>query len=67
VPRGGRVVLEEHVAELRRPRFERLRARAEKRRPKPVTPAARSVVPWPAFDVATRSIEEYAALAGGDR
>jgi transposase len=66
VPRGGRIVLEEHVAELRRPRLERLKERAEKRRPK-AAPVIRSVVPWPAFDVAVRPIEEYAAVAGGDR
>lgn len=67
VPEGGRIVLEEHVAELRRPRFERLRARAEKRQAKSVEPPVRSVVPWPALDVATRPIEEYAALTGGGR
>lgn len=64
---GERVIVEEHVAELRRPRFERLRERATEgtRRKRPE--AARSIVPWPAIAVEQRPIEEYAEAAGGAR
>lgn len=68
VDHGQRAVLEEHVAELRRPRFERLRQRAERtalpRRRGEVAPL--SVVPWPGVDVALRPIDDYvqAAIAG---
>jgi transposase len=68
VPKGRTSLVEEHVAELRRPRVDRL--------PKRLTPAvtlpppaglvARSVVPWPrTLDVAQRPIEEYLAATGG--
>ena len=68
VPKGPRSVHEEHVAALRRPRFERMRDRA-RAAPKRVTPGADllSVVPWPRIAVEQRPIEEYAALAGGVR
>ncbi len=64
---GARVIVEEHVAELRRPRFERLRERAgeRERRKRPAT--TRSIVPWPEVEVEQRSIEEYAEAAGGAR
>lgn len=62
---GERVIVEEHVAELRRPRFERLRERAARAR-KPAQ-AARSIVPWPEVEVEQRSIAEYAEAAGGGR
>jgi hypothetical protein len=62
---GERVIVEEHVAELRRPRFERLRERAA-RAHKPA-PATRSIVPWPEVEVEQRSIAEYAEAVGGGR
>ena len=68
VAHGQRSVVEEHVAALRRPRFERLRQRAERtarlRSRGDVTPL--SVVPWPGVDVALRPIDDYvqAALGG---
>lgn len=65
-PRGTWVVLEEHVAELRRPRFDRLRERAEKTsaaaRPEP-----RSLVAWPFAAVEQRDITAYAEAVGGAR
>lgn len=64
--KGERVIVEEHVAELRRPRFERLRERAKKNRKQ----ASRRIgllspVGWPQVEVALRPIEEYAAALGG--
>ncbi len=64
---GARVVVEEHVAELRRPRFERLRARAEKTTPSRPSFEPRSVVPWPGATVEQRDIAAYAEAVGGAR
>ena len=64
---GARVIVEEHVAELRRPRFERLRERAAERARKKRPETTRSIVPWPEVEVEQRSIEEYAEAAGGAR
>jgi transposase len=66
-PRGAWVVVDEHVAELRRPRFERLRARAARSGPAPQPPAALSVVPWPFAQVEQRDIDAYEQAAGGAR
>lgn len=64
--KGERVIVEEHVAELRRPRFERIRERARKtRKPEPRRLDLLSPVGWPQVDVALRPIEEYAAAVGG--
>jgi transposase len=67
--KGERVVLEEHVTELRRPRFERLRERANSpRRSRRRAEDLISLVTWPQVEVARRPIEEYAfAAAGGAR
>lgn len=69
VGKGQRSVLEDHVAELRRPRFERLRERALKAaaKPKPRTPQSHELIPWPHVEVALRPIEDYAAAIGGAR
>lgn len=66
-PKGTRVIVEEHVAELRRPRFERLRERAaESRRPAaPATPP--SIVPWPHAPVEQHDMAVYAQAIGGER
>lgn len=66
-PKGARVIVEEHVAELRRPRFERLRARAAANAPTPSPPAPRSIVPWPLAPVEQRDIAAYANAVGGVR
>jgi transposase len=68
-PKGERRIVEEHVAALRRPRFERLRARSERGSPRVARriPDLLSVVPWSDIDVAQRPIEEYARIAGGGR
>ena len=66
-PHGARVVVEEHVAELRRPRFERLRARVSVSWAIPVPPETLSVVKWPAARVEQRDINEYAEAVGGAR
>jgi transposase len=66
-PRGTRTVREEHVAELRRPRFERLRERAAKTTPATMPPTPRSVVPWPLERVAQRDIAAYEQAVGGAR
>ena len=68
VGKGERSIIEAHVAPLRRPRFERLRERAErasKTRPRVAELAA--LVAWPQIEVEQRSIEEYAAAVGGAR
>jgi len=67
LPKGQRSVAEEHVAELRRPRMERLRGRAAAARTAPAQPPVLSVVPWPFAEVPCRPIEEYAAALGGGR
>ena len=66
-PRGARVILEAHVAELRRPRFERLRERAQRSRPKAAAPGPLSVVAWPVAPVEQRDIAAYAEAVGGAR
>ena len=66
-PRGTWVVLEEHVAELRRPRFDRLRERSQRSRPAPAVPETLSVVAWPLAAVEQRDIAAYAEAVGGAR
>lgn len=64
VPRGQRSICEDHVAELRRPRLDRLR-----RAPRPPAsspdPEPPSLVSWPKIEVPMRPIEVYAAALGG--
>ena len=64
-PKGSRVIVEEHVAELRRPRFERLSARAEQAKA-PSRPELRALVPWPIASVEQRDIAAYAVAVGGE-
>ncbi len=66
--KGERRVVEEHVAALRRPRFERMRRRSAQDRviPSP-TPTVAELVTWPRVTVEQRSIEEYARVVGGVR
>jgi transposase len=66
-PPGTWVVLEEHVAELRRPRFDRLRERSQKSRPAPALPEILSVVTWPLATVEQRDIAAYEQAVGGER
>lgn len=66
-PRGTWVVLEEHVAELRRPRFDRLRERSQKLRPAPAPPETLSVIAWPLATVEQRDIAAYEQAVGGER
>jgi transposase len=65
-PKGAWVIVEEHVAALRRPRFERLRERGLSSRRSPV-PQTLSVVPWPTLAVEQRDIAAYAQAMGGAR
>ena len=67
--KGERRVVEEHVAALRRPRFERMRLRAPHARIDrvPLVPAAAELVVWPRIQVDHRPIEEYAQVVGGAR
>lgn len=68
VAKGQRCVVEEHVAPLRRPRFERIQMRARKNAdPRRPTADLLSVVAWPTVEVVQRPIQEYAQLAGGAR
>lgn len=66
-PHGTWVVLEEHVAELRRPRFDRLRERSPKSRSAPKPPETLSVVAWPLAPVEQRDIAAYEQAVGGAR
>ena len=66
-PHGTWVVVEEHVAALRRPRFDRLRQRAQPSRPASAPPEPRSVVPCPLAPVEQRDIAAYAEAVGGVR
>jgi hypothetical protein len=68
VEKGERSIREEHVADLRRPRFERVRERAE-RTSRSQSRAAEviALVAWPGVEVARRPIEEYAKAVGGAR
>jgi transposase len=66
-PHGTWVVLEEHVAALRRPRFDRLRERTGKSPTATPAPATLSVVAWPLASVEQRDIAAYAAAVGGAR
>jgi transposase len=64
---GQRRICEEHVAELRRPRWERAR------RPQPPAqpmapdkaPELAPLIPWPKVEVEQRSLHEYVAAIGG--
>ncbi len=67
VAKGERSIIEEHVAALRRPRFERLQERAAKRRPVTRRVHLLSVVPWAAAEVEQRPIAEYVSVLGGVR
>jgi len=58
VGRGERSLVEAHVAELRRPRWER--TRRPMRTPAPASPKPPQLVPWSDAPVALRPIEEYA-------
>jgi hypothetical protein len=65
--KGARVIVEAHVAELRRPRWERLRQRAA-RAPARAAGTAHALVPWPLSPaVEQRDILVYAQAAGGGR
>ena len=65
--RGARVIVEAHVADLRQPRFERLRARAERTAVNAAPLQTRSLVPWPGATVEQRDIADYVAAVGGVR
>ncbi len=60
VGRGERSLVEAHVAELRRPRWERTRRPAKTDTPPPTAPKPPQLVPWSDAPVALRPIEEYA-------
>jgi hypothetical protein len=66
-PHGARVIVEEHVAELRRPRFERLRERASRSQRAAAPRETLSVVPWPLVTVEQRDMAAYAEAVGGAR
>jgi transposase len=69
VKNGERSIVEEHVAALRRPRFERIQARTATAKPRTERRQAdvASLVPWPSIEVDHRPIEHYARLLGGVR
>lgn len=60
--KGQRVIIEEHIAELRRPRWDRVRSRrAVKPQPAPAAPAAQ-LVAWPQVPVIQRPMVDYVNL-----
>lgn len=59
--RGERILLEEHVAPLREPRWERTRNAAAGRCP-PAAPDVSPLVVWPAVQVMQRALADYASL-----
>jgi transposase len=62
-PKGSRVLVEEHIAALRRPRWERVREGSSvKALPPATTPAERQLVRWPSEKVALRPLSEYASV-----
>lgn len=63
VEKGQRVIIEEHIAELRKPRWDRVRGKQAKAGPgvAPSTPKAQ-LVAWPEVPVATREIGDYLKL-----
>lgn len=68
VAKGERSVVEEHVADLRKPRLERVRERAQRAtKPQPRATDLIALVAWPRIEVAARPIEEYAVAVGGVR
>jgi len=63
VEKGQRVMIEEHIAELRKPRWDRVRGRQAKAG-SPVAPSRpkTQLVAWPDVPVATREIGDYLNL-----
>jgi len=61
VAKGERSIVEEHIADLRRPRWERARREAAPAARRLVEPEP-TLVRWPLADVPVRSIAEYADL-----
>lgn len=61
VAKGDRSIVEAHVADLRRPRWERARRDAAPAAQRPVKPEP-TLVRWPLADVPVRPIAEYADL-----
>jgi transposase len=58
---GQRVIVEEHIAELRQPRWDRVR-RVESRQIDCAEPSAPQLVAWPQVPVAARPIADYINL-----
>ena len=67
--RAKRSICEQHVADLRKPRWERVRRQTPKARASqpPKTPDPVPLVSWPTVEVEQRPIEHYAAAIGGAR
>ena len=62
VAKGQRVIVEEHIAALRRPRWERLRGSAASTRPPRPAQTEAQLIPWPMATVAQRPMEDYQQL-----
>jgi transposase len=61
-PKGQRVIVEDHIAELRRPRWDRVRSRrAVKPQPSPTASGAQ-LVAWPQVPVVQRPMVDYLNL-----
>lgn len=62
--KGERIILEEHIAELRQPRWDRLRRAAspDAKQTDSSIAAAPQLVAWPTVPVATRPIADYLKL-----
>lgn len=64
---GQRRICEDHVAELRKPRWERARRQPPSVRSTPPVkaPELASLIPWPVVEVEQRPVSEYLAAIGG--
>lgn len=61
--KGERVIIEEHIAPLRQPRWDRVRRGSPLKAKTPVTrPAEAQLVPWPLVPVLQRPLEQYVTL-----
>lgn len=67
IARGQRRICEDHVAELRKPRWERARRQSPSVRPAAPAkaPELASLIPWPIVEVEQRPVSEYLAAIGG--
>lgn len=62
LPKGQRLILDAHVAELRRTRWDRLKPASEPSPKVEAAPVAPTLVSWPTVEVASRPIADYLSV-----